>query len=33
MRGALEQTVLDTTARGDLERALSGLADWMRNQQ
>lgn len=33
MRGALEQTVLDTTARSDLERALSGLADWMRNQQ
>lgn len=32
MRGALEETVTDTAARQDLERALSGLADWMRNR-
>ncbi|WP_027549786.1 group II truncated hemoglobin [Bradyrhizobium sp. Cp5.3] len=33
MRGALEETVADTIARRDLDRALSGLADWMRNRQ
>ena len=33
MRGALEETVVDTIARQDLDRALSGLADWMRNRQ
>jgi hemoglobin len=33
MRGALEETVTDAVARQDLERALSGLADWMRNRQ
>jgi hemoglobin len=32
MRGALEETVTDRAARQDLERALSGLADWMRNR-
>ena len=32
MRGALEETVTDTAARQDLDRALSGLADWMRNR-
>lgn len=32
MRGALEETVVDTAARQDFERALSGLADWMRNR-
>jgi hemoglobin len=32
MRGALEETVVDTAARQDLDRALSGLADWMRNR-
>ncbi|OAF15172.1 group II truncated hemoglobin [Bradyrhizobium neotropicale] len=33
MRGALEETVAHTIARQDLDRALSGLADWMRNRQ
>jgi hemoglobin len=33
MRGALEETVADATARQDLDKALSGLADWMRNRQ
>ena len=32
MRGALEETVADATARQDLDKALSGLADWMRNR-
>jgi hemoglobin len=32
MRGALEGTVTDAAARQDLDRALSGLADWMRNR-
>ena len=32
MRGALEETVVDVAARQDLDRALSGLADWMRNR-
>jgi hemoglobin len=32
MRGALEQTVTDVVARKELDRALSGLADWMRNR-
>lgn len=31
MRSALEETVTDTNARQDLAKALSGLADWMRN--
>lgn len=33
MRGALEEVVSDEAARGDLDKALSGLADWMRNKQ
>ncbi|WP_198399950.1 group II truncated hemoglobin [Bradyrhizobium yuanmingense] len=32
MRGALEETITDAAARQDLDKALSGLADWMRNQ-
>ena len=32
MRGALEETVVDVAARQDLDKALSGLADWMRNR-
>jgi hemoglobin len=32
MRGALEETVMDETARAELDLALSRLADWMRNQ-
>ncbi|WP_407115530.1 group II truncated hemoglobin [Bradyrhizobium sp. LMG 9283] len=32
MRGALEETVTDSTARQALDKALSGLADWMRNR-
>jgi hemoglobin len=32
MRGALEETVVDAAAQQDLDKALSGLADWMRNQ-
>ncbi|MET4044720.1 group II truncated hemoglobin [Bradyrhizobium sp. RT6a] len=32
MRGALEETVVGTAARQDLERALTRLADWMRNR-
>ena len=32
MRGALEETVADAATRQDLDRALSGLADWMRNR-
>ncbi|WP_439358993.1 group II truncated hemoglobin [Bradyrhizobium sp. DASA03007] len=32
MRGALEETVVDRAARQDLDKALSGLADWMRNR-
>lgn len=33
MRGALEETVIDAAARQDLDKALAGLADWMRNRQ
>ena len=33
MRGAMEETVTDAAARQDLDKALSGLADWMRNRQ
>lgn len=33
MRGALEETVSDEAARADLDKALSGLADWMRSRQ
>src|SRR5512138_3611109 len=32
MRGALEETVADEAARGELDAALTKLADWMRNQ-
>jgi hemoglobin len=32
MRGAMDETVTDAAARQDLGRALSGLADWMRNR-
>ena len=32
MRGALEEAVVDAGARQDLDKALSGLADWMRNR-
>ena len=32
MRGALEMTVTDADARRDLDAALTGLADWMRNR-
>jgi hemoglobin len=32
MRGALEETIVDAAARQDLDKALSGLADWMRNR-
>ena len=32
MRGPLEETVVDAAARQDLDKALSGLADWMRNR-
>lgn len=32
MRGALEEAVVDAAARQDLDKALSGLADWMRNR-
>ncbi|MBR0716580.1 group II truncated hemoglobin [Bradyrhizobium liaoningense] len=32
MRGALGETVADTTARQELDQALSRLADWMRNR-
>jgi hemoglobin len=32
MRGALEETVADIGARGELDGALTKLADWMRNQ-
>jgi hemoglobin len=32
MRGALEATVADGATRQDLDKALSGLADWMRNR-
>ena len=32
MRGAMEETVPDAAARQDLDKALSGLADWMRNR-
>ncbi|KRQ15298.1 group II truncated hemoglobin [Bradyrhizobium manausense] len=31
MRGAMEETVTDSAARQDLDKAISGLADWMRN--
>ena len=32
MRDALDETVEDLTLRSELNRAFSGLADWMRNQ-
>ncbi|MDD1519488.1 MULTISPECIES: group II truncated hemoglobin [Bradyrhizobium] len=32
MRGAMEQTITDAIAREDLDKALSNLADWMRNR-
>lgn len=32
MRGALDETVDDLELRHELNRAFSGLADWMRNQ-
>ncbi len=32
MRGALEETVSDDSARQELDAALTKLADWMRNQ-
>jgi hemoglobin len=32
MRGALDVTVADDAARRDLDAALTGLADWMRNR-
>lgn len=32
MRGAMEETVSDAAARRDLDKAISGLADWMRNR-
>ncbi|PJG52367.1 globin [Bradyrhizobium forestalis] len=32
MHGALEETVTDSAARQALDKALSGLADWMRNR-
>ncbi|WP_454642365.1 group II truncated hemoglobin [Bradyrhizobium liaoningense] len=32
MRGALEETVIDIAARQDFDRAMSDLADWMRNR-
>src|SRR3954469_6187196 len=32
MRGAREETVRDSATRQDLDRAISGLADWMRNR-
>ncbi|WP_028133941.1 group II truncated hemoglobin [Bradyrhizobium japonicum] len=33
MRGAMEETITDAAARQELDKALSGLADWMRNRQ
>lgn len=32
MRGALAETATDAAARQDLDKTLSGLADWMRNR-
>jgi hemoglobin len=32
MRGALAETIADSGARQQLDTALTGLADWMRNQ-
>jgi hemoglobin len=32
MRGALQETIADDAARKELDTALTGLADWMRNQ-
>ena len=32
MRGALDETVTDPAVGADLDRAISGLADWMRNR-
>lgn len=32
MRGALDETVTDATARHELDQAMSRLADWMRNR-
>lgn len=33
MRGAMEETITDGAARAELDKAISGLADWMRNRQ
>lgn len=33
MRGAMEETIADGAARAELDKAISGLADWMRNRQ
>ncbi|NUR13342.1 MAG: group II truncated hemoglobin [Bradyrhizobium sp.] len=32
MRSAMEETITDAVARQDLGKAMSGLADWMRNR-
>lgn len=32
MRGAMTETIADDNARRELDAALTGLADWMRNQ-
>src|ERR1700750_3006252 len=32
LRGAVGGTVTDSAARRDLDKAISGLADWMRNR-
>ena len=33
MRGAMDETIADPAARQELDKAISGLADWMRNRQ
>ena len=32
MRGSMEVTIADLAARQELDKAISGLADWMRNR-
>jgi len=32
MRGAMAETIVDDSARQELDAALTKLADWMRNQ-
>ena len=32
MRSAMEETITDGAARQELDKAISGLADWMRNR-